>query len=249
MNLKCTKSRLAGACCLSLTIAWQSMAASQIEQPSSVDASLTESTEVAEQDAAVTPAGCCDGGTGCQGGSCGNNGCCGSGCCEPVCCPKKVTEEVKKHCWKVQPEMICIPGFRFECNWGKHKSCQSNGCCGDSCCSDTCCGDSCCGERCGCKDPGTPTCGRVRCVNVLEKHEYTCEECGYEWEVKCIRTGKGCCPCGNGCCPSCGASGCCAAHDTAAADVQLTSAAEATPAHRKQAEQPSLTSRVMGWFK
>ena len=240
MRIQRTTRRMAGACYLGLLIVWQSMAASTAQQPTSVDAQRAEPSAVTEQDTAVTPAGCCDGGrcSASANNDC-SNGCCEESCCEPVCCPKKVTEEVKKQCWKVQPKMICIPGFRFECNWRKNKCCQSkNGC-----------EDTCCDERCCCKDPGTPTCGRVRCINVLEKHEYTCEECGYEWEVKCVRTNQGCCPCGNGCCPSCGASGCCAANETVAADVQLISAKESTPVDEKQSGQSSLASRLMGWLK
>lgn len=243
-------TRLIAACAVSLAIAWQALAASPIQQPTSLDVGLPVAPQVTEQDSAVKPAGCCDGGSCCSNGNgCCNNGCGGSCCCEPVCCPKKVTEEVKKHCWLVKPEMICIPGFRFECNWGKGKCCASQGCCGDACCGDTCCGDGCGSGRCCCNDPGTPTCGRVRCINVLEKHEYTCEECGYEWEVKCVRTSRGCCPCGNGCCPSCGKSGCCASNEAPATDVQLTSAEESTASETTQEKKPSLAGRLMGWLK
>lgn len=102
----------------------------------------------------------------------------GSGCCscrEPLCCPKCVTEEVEKSCWLVKSELVCIPGFRWpwECRAG---DCDCGGEVGD-----------------GCACP--PKCGRVRCVNVLEQHKYTCKECGYEWEVKCVRRGNNCDTC------------------------------------------------------
>lgn len=140
------------------------------------------------KDIAVTQVSCgasCGGGDCCQGSGCGKC-CC---CCKAVCCPKCVTEEVKKHCWLVKSELVCIPRFQFNlfanfCKYGNND-------CGD-CCSNGCC-------RCT-----SPSCGRVRCINVLEKHEYTCKECGYEWDVKCVRTGGVRC-CGERCsCPSCG---------------------------------------------
>jgi len=95
--------------------------------------------------------------------------------CEPVCSPRRVKKEEKKHCWKVLPKYVCIPGYKLP--W---QSC------------------------------GTPRCGRVRCINVLEKHEYKCEKCGYEWEVKMVRTGKKqCCNRRSNCCPDCGTSSGC----------------------------------------
>lgn len=193
---------LSVAGCLSLLFGIQAFAESVIQQPSTVAGVAAVSHEVSmEQDEAVSPAGCT--GSCCDGDCCGNKGCCSKGncCCEAVCCPKCVTEEVKKHCWKVKPELVCIPGFRF--SW----SCLENRC-KKGCCDD-CCGDDCCstGKCCDC---APPRCGRVRCINVLEKHEYTCEECGCEWEVKCVRTNKG--RCSSGCrCPSCGhKNDCCA---------------------------------------
>lgn len=231
--------RLISVGCLCLLIAWQAFAADPIQQPNSVDANQETAIAISTQDAAVTPTGCCDDDG--NRGDC-NRGCCGGNCCcEAVCCPKKVTEEVTKHCWKVKSEMVCIPGFRFECNWRKSKCCQGKGGCG--------CGDTCCSSGSKCCDCGPPTCGRVRCINVLEKHEYTCDECGYEWEVKCVRTGNGCCRSGGCSCPSCGASGCCASTDSAEADVQLTSATEAIPAVEANTKQPSLASRLMRLLK
>ncbi len=105
--------------------------------------------------------------------------CCDDGnrnCCrEPVCCPKCVTQDVEKSCWLVNSELVCIPGFRWP--W----ECRDGGC--------DCGGEG--GDGCACP----PKCGRVRCVNVLEQHKYTCKECGYEWEVKCVRRGNSCNAC------------------------------------------------------
>jgi hypothetical protein len=86
-----------------------------------------------------------------------------------------VMGEVEKKCWNVKCEPVCIPKFRWpwEC-WGKSKG---------GCDSDTCCGDSCCGECCNC---APPKCGKVKTVKVLKQHKYTCKECGYEWDFKCV---------------------------------------------------------------
>ncbi len=125
-----------------------------------------------EKDSQVKPAGCCDGGNACSGG-----GCCGSGCCcEPVCCPRCVVGEVEKRCWNVKCKNVCIPRFRWpwECRDKSSGGCDAD--CG--CAEDTCCGDGRCGTP--------PKCGRVRTVNTLEQHKYTCKECGYEWDIKCV---------------------------------------------------------------
>jgi|GEM_PF-4488639 len=236
---------LVGASCLSLALGMQAFAQPQLQHPQSIakDAALV-------QDQGVTPAGCCEPGCSVSDGCCGNEGGCNRCCNQYACCPKKVTEEVKKHYWEVKNKMICIPGFRFECNWNKDKCCQQGCGCGDTCCSDTCCSSRCCAnscEKCRCSDPGKPTCGRVRCIKVLEKHDYTCDECGYEWEVKCVRSGnrRSCCEKDGCCCPSCG----CASVTPEDAEVQLTAATEVTPAKQVTAEKPSLSRKLMGWLK
>ena len=241
-------------CCLLILMMSTTVAVAQLQRLTSLEKSSAPKQAVAVEsqpealtslDADVKPAGCCDAGgdAGCGRGQ----GCCGSSqCCKAVCCPKKVTNEVKKHYWLVKPEMVCIPGFRFECNWGKRRGSQKGGCCKDTCCeSDTCCS----GDKCCANDPGKPTCGRVRCINVLEKHEYKCDECGYQWEVKCVRKGGrgSCCGKGDCCCPSCG---CAAANGEVnrEADVQLTSAAEPVSAETKQ-EKRSLSGKLMNWLR
>ena len=190
-----------------------------------------ESTMTVLDDDAISPAACAK----CRRN---NDCCCGSNCCqeccEAVCCPKRVTEEVKKHCWKVNPELVCVPGFRLP--WV----------CGDK--SRVLCGDECCGY---CQECCEPQCGRIRCVNVLEKHEYTCEECGWEWEVKCIRSARGCCGEAD-CCPSCGSSKCCTNNETPADEILLAMATEETQTpdtDSPQTEETSIVKRITSWFR
>jgi hypothetical protein len=155
---------------------------------------------------------------GCDGG---NSSC----CCGPVCCPQCVTEEVEKSCWQVKSEYVCIPHFRWP--WECRKSnCNCGGEVGD-----------------GCACP--PQCGRVRCVKVLEEHKYTCRECGWQWEVNCVRHGE-CSSCEEGCCPHCGCDpscGACASTDRSSG-VQLTAATESTPAVQTPKKSPSIQERL-----
>ena len=131
------------------------------------------------RDTKVTPADCCAGEDECCGDGCCGSGCCGCSCrCEPICCPRCVVGEVEKKCWKVECDFVCIPKFR----WPWERSKKSKGSC-DACCDDGCCGDGCCGENCCCD---LPKCGKVKTINVLEQHKYTCKECGYEWDIKCV---------------------------------------------------------------
>jgi len=37
-------------------------------------------------------------------------------------------------------------------------------------------------------------CGKIKTVRVLKKHEYTCEKCGYKWDIENL---CGACPTGN----------------------------------------------------
>ena len=254
LNHKSTICTLMAAGCLGLLVCLQAFADPQVQQPNSISENPVQLEEtVVAQDTEVTPTGCTDSccGNGCCESGCCNGGCCngkccngGNCCCEAVCCPKHVKEEVKKHYWCVKPELVCIPGFRFVCNWNRPKCCNSN-------CCDTCAGsDGCCGNGCCC-DCIPPKCGRVRCINVLEKHEYTCEECGYEWEVKCVRTKNGCCCGKGGCkCPACGRKhNCCASTEAPASDVQLTSAQQETPSEAPVKKKESLSSLFTGWLR
>ena len=83
--------------------------------------------------------------------------------CGLVCCPQRVIEKEKKSYWKVTCKRVCIPGFRFPWEYLKRGKCSGGHDCREGL-----------------------VCGTVRAVNVLEEHEYECEKCGYEWEVKCV---------------------------------------------------------------
>jgi hypothetical protein len=141
-----------------------SLQAEDIQQPATL---LAAAKSPVEHDSQVKPAGCCDGGSSCCS-------------CEPVCCPRCVVGEVEKKCWNVKCKPVCIPKFRWpwECRAKPKGSCAVD--CGFA--VDTCCGDECCGECCS----TPPKCGKVKTVTVLEEHKYTCKECGYEWDIKCV---------------------------------------------------------------
>jgi len=144
-----------------------------VAEPQSLRQPVSLATNVV--DTQVTPAGCdC---------TCPKDSCC---CSQSVCCPKVVEKEIKKHCWKVTPELVCIPKFRWPWQQSSAKSPS--------------CGDGCDGGCQSCQ----PSCGRVRCINVLEKHEYTCKQCGYEWSIKRVCSSNGSCDSAAGCCPDCG---------------------------------------------
>ena len=219
--IKFSVQSFSAAVCLSLAFGFQALAEQRLQPNHSIytTPAATSQTNL-KQDTEITPAACTD-------------SCSGSRCCEATCCPKRVTEEVKKHCWKVKSEMVCIPGFRFQCTWNRDKGNNAN-------CNDCCTTSSCC-------DANPPTCGRVRCIRVLEKHEYTCEECGYEWDVKGVRTSKGrCCGEGGCSCPSCGSQNdCCAQSTLSDSEVRLTSAEDALP----EAASPEHQSVLGRWTK
>ncbi|GIW82159.1 MAG: hypothetical protein KatS3mg105_3966 [Gemmatales bacterium] len=79
-----------------------------------------------------------------------------------TCCPKVEHKKVKKSCWEVECQEICIPRICFP--WMKTRSC----------CDGVC---------------FQPRCGRVIKVHKLKKKEYECgEKCEYKWEIhnRCI---------------------------------------------------------------
>ncbi len=204
-------TRIVALCCLSMLTAVSAVADSSSDAPPlEPDGAEVSDLPGVEHDTEVTPAGCtgdCCGDQCRSGGSAGKN-CC---CCKAVCCPRCVTEEVKNHCWLVKSKLVCIPRFQFNL-FCDHKSKD-----------DACCGGGCACQKCS--QCAAAPCGRVRCINVLEKHEYKCEKCGYEWDVKCVRTGNKCCR-GKRCsCPSCG-KGCgqCAELDPPANEIALAAA-------------------------
>ena len=99
---------------------------------------------------------------------------CGRPCCacRDCCYCTTEKEKVKKHCWNVSCEKVCIPPV-----------CMPR-CCGCCWLPKWCCPCAKC---------------RVRCISVLEKHEYECEECKCRWEVRSVPVNCGDC----GCCDCC----------------------------------------------
>lgn len=145
-----------------------------------------------------------------------NKECCFS--CEPtrLCCQGEVkTVTVKKHCYEVECEDICIPPVTLpKCRLWANECCDSSDCCCDGCgCATEGCQNT-CGETCGSKSPGwlqklcsKLTACRIRSVNRMKKKEYEVEECVYEWTVTCMPNPG----CGKGCADNCGSPpSCCA---------------------------------------
>ena len=99
---------------------------------------------------------------------------CGSTCCacRDCCYCTTEKEKVKKHCWNVSCEKVCIPPVCVP------------GCCGCCWLPKWCCPCAKC---------------RVRCISVLEKHNYECEECKCRWEVRSVPVNCGGCGCGDCC--------------------------------------------------
>ena len=120
-------------------------------------------------------------------GPLGSSNCCADRvvCCPNCHCYAKVEEvEIKKHCYEVECEKVCIPKVCFP--W--HKFCFIKKKCKDDCCDSGCAaapgccdGGSCCQE--GCPQPCPPRVGCVRSVRVLVKEEYKCKACECVWEI------------------------------------------------------------------
>lgn len=195
--------------------------------------------------------------------------------CDPdcYCCESETKkEEVEKHCYNVCAEPVCVPPFRWPWECRKDK-CGKGSCCDGGC--DTCCGDTCCGGcdgsgSCGCSKGfslfGCLKCGKIRCINVLEKEKYKCDACVTEWKaVKkgccgCCGKGSGC-GCASGCCeePACGcdesccADGCCAA-TAKSAEVVPASAEEpvtdeaVAPTEAVTPKEESAVAKFSKWF-
>ena len=143
----------------------------------------------------------------CKPADCGES-CCGS--CEPswLCCQAECKmETIKKHCYEVECDYVCIPPVRLpECRlFGRQ--CGSNGDgSGQSCC-DGCGGEGC--QNCSACNENKGLFGRlcskltdcrIRKVNKLKKKEYEVEVCVCEWDVVCCAP-PGCCSkgCGDTC--------------------------------------------------
>jgi hypothetical protein len=122
---------------------------------------------------AVCPVALAGGGADCASGNCATGACdgrCGGGCDDCATCRVTVSsEKVKKHCWEVKCEQICIPPIQFP--WQK---CNKCGC-----------------KSCSCENPAG--CGRVITVRRIVPREYECQECKYDWKVegRCKSCGSG----------------------------------------------------------
>lgn len=128
-------------------------------------------------------------GDGCQNGCCEPDGCarrgvCIRGECGKVCraTVEPVTEE--ESCWVVECEEICVP--RVVCPWSEGGSgltlfnCfknKSSNHCGEACS----CGSECSGS-CGCCRIA-PRYGDVRCVRVLNSHDYEVTKYKCNWDL------------------------------------------------------------------
>ena len=103
-----------------------------------------------------------------------------AGCCaeNPACpqCHCEVTAEegkVKKHCYEVECEQICIPKVRIP--WHLLGQAFSNR------------------SKCDTADCSQKPCGEVRTIRVLKKKEYECKVCKCKWTPVC---NDGCCDTG-----------------------------------------------------
>ena len=102
-------------------------------------------------------------------------GCCAENPACPQCHCEVTTEEgkVKKHCYEVECEQICIPRVRIP--WHLLGQAFSN--------RSKC-------DTCNTGDCSQKPCGEVRTIRVLKKKEYECKVCKYKWTPVC---NVGCC--------------------------------------------------------
>ncbi|QDS96775.1 hypothetical protein HG15A2_00330 [Adhaeretor mobilis] len=222
------------------------LAVERLSQPT------TLSQDSAVEQATCTSCGCAAATCGCATEPCRVDPCkchkarmkvakCATCVCDPDCyqCESEIKkEEVEKHCYNVCAEPVCIPKFRWPWECCK-KSCQSS-CC-DSCCGGCDC-TACCDGNCTNKH-----CGKIRCVNNLEKEKYTCDVCVTEW--KAVRKSCGCC--NGGGCDGC-SDGCCALNGKAS-NVATASAEEPVAKDRHgstdEAGQESPLARLTRWLR
>ncbi len=170
----------------------------------------------------------------------GPNGCRCAGLCNRKGCGKvcrstmeEATEE--RSCWKVGCEEVCIP--RVVCPWSeggsgltifnRFKRKSSSAC--DACC-DSCSGAGSSGSDCC----GTPRCGDVRCVRVLDSEDYEVTTCKCKWDIDKCSTyyGPGCGPRNRCGCVGDGESGCgdpCAIQNAASSNFKRQALTASTP--------------------
>ena len=142
--------------------------------------------------------------TGCSESSCGS--------CEPgaLCCKNAVkTVKIRKHCYEVQCEHVCIPPVCLP----KYPLFGSAGaCCSGDCGSEGCHDCSQCAQDKGFfgRLCSTLTGCRIRKIHTMKKKEYEVEKCVHDWSVVCAQSpgcGKNCgdgCRAPASCCAPCG---------------------------------------------
>ncbi|TWT59011.1 hypothetical protein KOR42_23990 [Thalassoglobus neptunius] len=112
-------------------------------------------------------------------GACKPTGCCETVNCPPcqlVCCPETKAEKVKKHCWEIECEPICVPRVRCPLfDFFRKDQC-------DQCDAMSANGGSYCNR-----------CADVKMVRKLKKVEYECEKCVVEWKVHRVPVSAGKC--------------------------------------------------------
>jgi hypothetical protein len=128
------------------------------------------------------------------------------------CQPVVKTEKIKRHCFEVECEYVCIPPVQLPKCGGGFCGLFGGGC--DGCSETECAAPGCTTD---CAECGAGTCGngndsllgrlcskltdcRIRKVNTFKKKEYECgEKCVVEWKVVCVPA-IGCDKsCGEGC--------------------------------------------------
>ena len=131
-----------------------------------------------------------------------------------ICRPVIEMKKVKKTCFEVECEYICIPQVHCPLfSWlknglgvGAEGSCTDQcgtAACGDCHCQADCGESGCNGCECAEKCPKGPLSARIRRVNRLKKVTYECEECVVTWKLERCQPGD----CGNGGCkPGCGST-------------------------------------------
>ena len=104
------------------------------------------------------------------------------GCAKKRVCPKchcEVTieeEKVKKHCYEVEHEQVCIPKVRIPWHRFTLHKCHCKGKCT-------------CGKRCHQPCLDLPCCFKVRTIRVLKKEEYECKVCKCKFTPVCVDCG------------------------------------------------------------
>ena len=128
----------------------------------------------------------------CSSGGCATEGC-GTGACgaNVACHPTIETEKIKKTCWDVEEDYVCIPKVRcplFDFLSGRTKSSNWSATgCAEGCSTEGCTSEGCGGSAC------RQLSARVRKVRKAVKREVDCgEKCVATWEAKTSPASVGC---------------------------------------------------------